>query len=386
MIERTLSKYLLQSVKKMPVIAITGPRQSGKTTLVKNTFPGYPYETLEDLEVREFAKSDPKGFLLQHPEGLIIDEIQYVPELFSYIQVIVDEKKKNGLFILTGSQNFSLLAGVAQSLAGRVALYELLPFSNQELLDSPYKMDRYEEYIFKGFYPRIYDQNLSPSSWLSSYIKTYIERDVRQILNVGDVSTFQKFIKICAGRTGQIINLSSIGNEIGISYQTVKKWLSILEATYIIFLLPPYYKNFNKRIRKSPKLYFYDSGLAAFLLGIRTSDQINTHYLIGELFETFILSEIKKQIFHSGKDIPIYFWRDNNKNEVDCIYESGNKLVGIEIKSGRTIQNSFFAGLNYLKKMTNTSSDNLFLYYGGDEVQTRSYGNIVSWRHITVSL
>ena len=370
----------------MPVIAITGPRQSGKTTLIKNTFPDYPYVTLEDLEVREFAKSDPKGFLMQHTEGLIIDEIQYVPELFSYIQVIVDEKKKNGLFILTGSHNFSLLAGVTQSLAGRVSLYELLPFSNQELLNSPYKIDQYEGYIFNGLYPRIYDKDLSPTTWLSSYIKTYIERDVRQILNVGNLSTFQQFIKICAGRTGQIINLSSIGNEIGISYQTVKKWLSILEATYIIFLLPPYYNNFNKRIRKSPKLYFYDPGLASFLLGIRTQDQINTHYLKGELFETFILSEIKKQIFHSGKDIPLYFWRDNNENEVDCIYENGNKLVGIEIKSGRTIQNSFFAGLNYLKKMTNTSSDNLFLYYGGDEVQTRSYGNIVSWRHITISL
>ncbi|MBC8344626.1 MAG: ATP-binding protein [Candidatus Marinimicrobia bacterium] len=386
MIKRTLSKYLLQSAKSMPVIAITGPRQSGKTTLIKNTFPDYPYVTLEDLEVREFAKSDPKGFLMQHTEGLIIDEIQYVPELFSYIQVIVDEKKKNGLFILTGSHNFSLLAGVTQSLAGRVSLYELLPFSNQELLNSPYKIDQYEGYIFNGLYPRIYDKDLSPTTWLSSYIKTYIERDVRQILNVGNLSTFQQFIKICAGRTGQIINLSSIGNEIGISYQTVKKWLSILEATYIIFLLPPYYNNFNKRIRKSPKLYFYDPGLASFLLGIRTQDQINTHYLKGELFETFILSEIKKQIFHSGKDIPLYFWRDNNENEVDCIYENGNKLVGIEIKSGRTIQNSFFAGLNYLKKMTNTSSDNLFLYYGGDEVQTRSYGNIVSWRHITISL
>ncbi len=386
MIKRTLSENLLRSVKTMPVIAITGPRQSGKTTLVKDTFADYPYVTLEDLEIRQFARSDPKGFLMQYPDSVILDEIQHAPDLFSYIQIIVDEKKTNGLFIITGSQNFSFLANISQSLAGRVALYELLPFSYQELQHTSFKMDHYEEYIFKGFYPRIYDHDLSPTEWLSSYIKTYIERDVRQIINIGDLSVFQQFLKICAGRTGRVVNFSSIGNELGLSYHTVKKWLSILEATYIIFLLPPYYRNFNKRITKSPKLYFYDPGLSAFLLNIRTVDQINTHYLKGELFETFILSEIKKQIVHHGKDIPLYFWRDHNRNEVDCVYQTGNDLIGIGIKSGRTIQKRFFNGLTYWKKLTGTHAKNLFLIYGGDEMQSRTYGNVINWRCLDLTL
>lgn len=382
MIERTLSEYVLHGAKSMPVVAISGPRQSGKTTLVKHIFPDYPYVTFEDLEIREFSKSDPKGFLSQYPDGVILDEIQYVPELFSYIQVIVDEKKVNGLFILTGSQNFSFLSNVTQSLAGRVFIYELLPFSHKELRHSKFALDTYEDYIFKGFYPRIYDHNLRPSEWLNSYIKTYIERDIREISNLGNLSTFQQFLKICAGRTGQILNLSSIGDEIGISYHTVKKWLSILEATYIIFLLPPLYKNLNKRITKSPKLYFYDTGLVAFLLGIRSVDQVYSHYLKGGLFETFILSELKKQILHRGKNIPLFFWRDHNGNEVDCLYEIGNDFTAIEIKSGRTIKNSFFSGLNYWKKLTTTPSENLFLIYGGDENQSRSYGNVTSWRDL----
>jgi len=386
MISRTLSKHLLQAAKSIPVVAITGPRQSGKTTLVKNTFANYPYLNLEDIELREYAKSDPKGFLQPYTSGLIIDEIQYVPELFSYIQVIVDERENNGMFILTGSQNFSLLSNVAQSLAGRVLLYELHPFSYLELGSTNFWMDNYEDFLFKGFYPRLYKQNLDPSTWLNSYVRTYVDRDLRQMINIGDLSIFQQFLKLCAARTGQILNLSSMGNQLGISYQTVKKWLSVLEASYIIYLLPPYYNNFNKRITKSPKLYFYDVGLASFLLGLRSSDQVKSHYLRGELFETLILSEIKKRFCHQGKELPLYYWRNHNETELDCVFQNGDQEIGIEIKSARTINNKFFSGLNYWAKLTGTTSDNLYLIYGGEEVQSRSVANVQGWKFLDLNL
>ena len=291
MIKRIISKRLLSLSKKIPVISITGPRQSGKTTLAKSAFPNYNYVSLENPDNLDFALSDPKGFLNNYGTKLIIDEAQYAPKLFSYIQTIVDEKGKNGLFVLTGSQNFLLNAGISQSLAGRVLIFNLLPFSYDELRSTEYNIENLSELLVKGFYPRIYDSGLESKDWYQSYVQTYLERDVRQILNVGDINSFRNFLRACAGRCGQIINLSSIGSDLGISYQTVKKWLSVLEQSYIIFLLQPYFENFNKRIIKSPKLYFYDTGLLCYLLGINSAETFNLHYLKGGIYETYVISE-----------------------------------------------------------------------------------------------
>lgn len=379
MLTRELYVELKQAADSMPIVSVTGPRQSGKTTLVRNTFKEYKYFNLENQDTQMFAREDPRGFLSQHNGGVIIDEVQNVPELFSYLQTQADEMKKSGQFIITGSQNFLLLEKISQTLAGRVALQTLLPFSISELKNSPYREENYETYLYKGFYPRIYDKNLNPGKWLDSYVQTYIERDVRKMINIGDLFLFQNFIKICAARNGQLLNLTNISDDIGVSYQTIKRWISVLEASFIVFLVPPYYRNFNKRILKTPKLFFYDPGLAAYLLGIRSVDQLNSHYLKGELFEGLIILELKKYFLNRGINIPIYFWRDRSGNEIDCIIEFGNKITAIEIKSGRTIRNNFFNGLKYWQELTGTKPENAFLIYGGDEVQKRTIAQVYGW-------
>jgi len=379
MLSRDLHKELMNAADSMPIVSVMGPRQSGKTTLVRNTFQNYTYFNLENQDTLMFAREDPRGFLSLLDGGAIIDEAQNAPELFSYLQTHVDEIRRSGQFIITGSQNFLLLENISQSLAGRVALQTLLPFSMSELNNSPYREENYETYLHKGFYPRIYDDNLNPGKWLDSYIQTYIERDVRKMINIGDLSLFRNFLKICAARNGQLLNLTNISNDLGVSYQTIKRWISVLEASYIIFLLPPYYRNFKKRILKTPKLYFYDSGLVAYLLGIHSPLQINTHYLKGELFEGLIISEIKKHFFNRGLNIPIYYWRDSSGNEVDCVFEIGNKIIAIEIKSGRTIRNTFFSGLKYWQKLTGTKPENTIQVYGGNEVQKRAIGHVFGW-------
>jgi len=381
MIQRKLFKELVHAAKSMPIVSLSGPRQSGKTTLVKAAFPEYSYFNLENQDTQIFARQDPRGFLSQGQGALILDEVQNVPTLFSYLQTFSDERKTNGQFILTGSQNFLLMEKVSQSLAGRVSLHTLLPFSISEINGTKYDHKDYESVLFKGFYPRIYDQELMPGKWLANYTQTYIERDVRKIINVGDLSTFQLFLKCCASRNGQLVNLTNMSNELGVSYQTVKRWISVLEASYIIFLVPPYYKNFNKRIIKTPKLYFYDPGLVSYLLGIQSSQQINSHYIKGELFEGFILSEIKKYFFNNGLTVPIYYWRNKTGKEIDCIIEYDNKLFSIEIKSGRTIRNSFFDNLLYWQRLTGEKPENSILIYGGDEVQHRSVGRVYGWKH-----
>jgi len=293
MIPRELEKKLKELIQSYPVIALTGPRQSGKTTLVQELFgKTHKYVNLENLELRNFAKNDPKAFLQENQYPLIIDEAQYAPDLFSYIQVIVDENKKQGQFILTGSQNFLLLEKISQSLAGRVSIFHLLPLSLKELKEAHYNPLNLEELLFTGFYPKIYDQKLEPKEWYSNYIQTYTERDVRTLKNIQDLGTFQIFLKMCAARTGQLLDLTSIGNDCGISHNTVKDWLNILEASFMIFLLRPHFKNFNKRLVKSPKIYFYDSGLLCHLLGIESPEQIRTHYLKGGIFESFIIQAI----------------------------------------------------------------------------------------------
>jgi uncharacterized protein len=381
MIERIISKKILEAAEKMPVICITGPRQSGKTTLVRNLFPDYKYYNLEFPQHREFAEKDAVSMLSEWNSGIIIDEVQRVPEILSSIQFFADQNQIPGKLIITGSQNILLMQSVSQTLAGRVALFSLLSFSVQELTGTEYEEANYENYIVKSFYPRIYDQQLNPEIWLQDYINTYIERDVRQIVAVRDLSLFSNFLKLCAGHTGQIINLSTFSNNLGVDLKTIKSWLSILETSYIVFLQPAYFKNFNKRIIKTPKLFFYDAGLACNLLGIRTKNDFESHYLRGGLFESFIISEFSKIIFNRKLGSRIYYFRDSNGNEVDAFIEHAGFLKAVEIKSGKTIIPDFLKGLYYLKKISESVKIENYVIYGGEENQNRTFAKILSWRN-----
>ena len=362
---------------------LTGPRQSGKTTLCRMVLPDKPYVSLENPDKRAYALSDPKGFLAEYPDGVIIDEAQHSPELFSYIQGIVDEKKQNCMFVLTGSQNFQLLHKISQSLAGRTAILKLLPFSLSEIAPIVEKMSL-DDVLWHGFYPRIYDEKLDPKDALSFYFETYVERDVRSVLQVKTLSSFQRFVKLCAGRVGQLLNLSSLGNEAGISHTTAREWLSLLEASYIVFLLPPHYKNYNKRLTKSPKLYFYDVGLAAYLLGIENTKQMQRDPLRGNLFENLVVMEFLKKRYEEAAQPNLYFFRDSNKNEVDLIMTSGHDLWAIEIKSGQTIASDFFKGLDYFAELHKAGKERLkkFLVYGGDQEQKRSSAHVIPWNRL----
>ena len=385
MIPRLLSKKIGSLTAKFPVIAVLGPRQSGKTTLVKNLFPGMDYVSLENPDTRAFAENDPKGFLLQYQKGVILDEVQRVPELFSYIQTICDASKKTGQFILTGSENFMLSEKISQTLSGRVALLKLLPFSFDELKNTKYEQKTIEDYLFKGMYPRLYDKKIAPTDWYPNYIQTYLEKDVRSLKNVSDLHVFQKFLKLCAGRIGQIVNLSSLGNDCGISYNTVKSWLSVLESSYIIFLLQPHYRNFNKRLIKAPKLYFYDTGLACSLLGIENKKQLETHYLKGSLFESFVISELSKLRLNEGLTPNLYFWRDRMGHEIDCILETASLNIPIEIKSGKTVSEDFFKNLNYWNGISGGKPKDSYIIYGGDEEQKGKDRNVISWKNINLN-
>ncbi|MCK5838673.1 MAG: ATP-binding protein, partial [Bacteroidales bacterium] len=327
MIKREITKKIREVAKYFPVISITGPRQSGKTTLARNEFSDLPYVSLEESDNRRYAQSDPRGFLSEYKEGAVFDEVQHVPELFSYLQSVVDETDLTGRFILTGSQNFLLLEKITQSLAGRVGVFKLLPFSLPELNRANINIDDALSYIFNGSYPRCYDKNIPPGIYFPSYIQTYIDRDVRQIKNITDLNLFSRFIRLCAARTGQLLNLSSIATDCGISHSTARSWLSILEASYIIYLLKPHHSNFNKRLVKMPKLYFYDSGLLCSLLGIININQLRTHYLRGGLFENMVISEILKYYFNRGIEPPVYFWRDKHGHEIDCLIDMGDDLL-----------------------------------------------------------
>ncbi|MFH1980497.1 MAG: ATP-binding protein [Pseudomonadota bacterium] len=380
MIPRIISPKILQYAQQYPVVTITGPRQSGKTTLCRMLFPEVPYVSLESIEERSYASSDPKGFLARFPRGAVLDEIQRAPELLSYIQVIVDEVQAPGQFIITGSQNFELLDTISQSLAGRTAIARLLPFSMGEILtEQPIKS--IDELLYTGCYPRIYDQQLNPTEALSFYFNTYIERDLRQLINIKDLTRFETFLKICATRCGQILNLSSLGNDCGVNHNTIKSWLSILEASYIVKLLPPYYKNMGKRLIKAPKLYFIDSGLASFLLGIQNPDHVRAHPLRGELFENLIVSEFLKKRFNHGKTDNLYFLRDSKGHEVDILLEYGAYLDMVEVKSTKTLASDLFRGLNYYRKFYNQTR-NCFLVYGGDVEGKRNGIQTLPWRSI----
>jgi len=382
MIERELSKKLLKSIEKYQVISLSGPRQSGKTTLLKSIFPNFKYISLELPNERTFVQEDPLKFLNQFKNGLILDEAQKVPEIFSYIQTIVDNNRNYGPYILSGSENFLLSERISQSLAGRVRIFKLLPFSLLELQNTEYFIDNTDKFLFKGMYPRIYDRKLNPNSWLQDYIETYVERDVRNIKNISNISLFQKFIKLAAGRTGQILNFNELANNCGVTHNTAKSWLRILEASYIIFTLNPYYKNFNKRIMKQPKLYFYDTGLACSLLGINSTEQLNTYYLRGGLFESFIISEYVKYRFNLGLKNNSYYWRDRYGHEIDLLIENGNNLYPIEIKSGQSINNDYFKNIKWWSEISGVSPEFASIIYAGDDQQERKYGKIYSWKNI----
>jgi len=379
-IERTISHVVLKLSTQYPVLTITGPRQSGKTTLCQKLFPGKPYITLEDLETRKYSIDDPKGFLSQFPDGAILDEIQRSPDLLSYIQGIVDQRKVNGMFIITGSQQFEVMSSITQSLAGRTAIIKLLPLTSQEVYKNNKTPDM-NTVLYTGFYPRIFDEKLNPTYNASFYITTYLERDVRQLINIQDLTTFETFLKVCAGRTGQIINYAAIANECGVDQKTIKKWISVLEASYIIKRLTPYYKNQNKRLVKSPKLYFLDTGLVCYLLGINKPTQLAGHPLYGAIFETYILSEIWKYKANSILMDNLYFYRDHRGVEIDVVFDHVTYIDVLEIKSGKTFNSRFARPFDRLIDLGYTVHYRWILMCSEDNY-TRSGISVVSCKSI----
>lgn len=371
MIARQATDTLLRLAKGFPVLCITGPRQSGKTTLAQATFPDKPYLSLEDPDIARLAREDPRGLLDTYRDGLILDEAQTVPEIFTYLKTLVDSDPRPGKFVMTGSQQFGLLAGVTESLAGRAAFFSLLPFSCDELKAAEKLSANPFEAMIKGFYPPIYDRDVSPYDWYTNYIASYVERDVRSILNVKDLGQFQIFVKMCAARVGQLLNLSAIALDCGISHNTAKAWLSVLETSGIVYLLRPYYKNFGKRLIKNPKLYFIDTGLAARVLGIRTAEDLFTHPNRGNLFESFAVSELLKSRYALGRDPDLYFWRDNIGTEVDVVFEAmsrgaGLRIRAVEIKSGRTFSPELVTGFDAWRRYSGAEASDCSLVYAGD--------------------
>ncbi len=368
MFSRTIQKQLTQLAEKYPVVTVLGPRQSGKTTLVKSTFSSKPYANLDAPDTRELASSDPRGFLKQFPDGAIFDEIQRVPELLSYIQVIVDEADLKGMFILTGSHQLNLHQAVSQSLAGRTALLTLYPMTINELAEAGFNLTL-DEQILHGFYPRIYKDQLNPNQAYRDYFRTYVERDVRLLINVKDMHLFEKFIRLCAGRIGSVLELSSLSNDVGVSSKTIQHWLSILEASYIIFRLQPYYNNFGKRMIKSPKLYFTDVGLATYLLDIEHANQVARDPLRGFLFENLVILELMKYRLNRNLSPNIYFYRDNHKNEVDVLIKYAREVIAVEIKSAQTFNNEFLKGLKFLRKSYDQNNMHGYVIYAGEQEQ-----------------
>jgi uncharacterized protein len=378
MILRDLAATLKSRAAQYPVVTVTGPRQSGKTTLCKSCFPEKPYSNLERPDTREFAVSDPAGYLSQFPLGAVIDEIQRVPELLSWIQVRVDENNTAGEFILTGSHQFELNRHISQSLAGRTALLNLLPLSVSELraYGAPCGIDRL---LHAGGYPRIHADGLDPSVALGDYFTTYVERDLRELINLRNIRQFELFVRLAAGRTGQLLNLQSLAADVGISGVTAKEWLSLLEASFIVFLLPPWFANIGKRLTKTPKLYFHDVGLASWLLGIRQESHLEVHPLKGQLFENLVVLEIMKQLLNQGKHPQLHFYRDSSGLEADIVFEEGYGLVITEIKSGRTLSGDAFASLHKTKKVLGEQVKRMHLVYGGTERQRRSDIEVLSY-------
>lgn len=372
LIDRTIESVVLNLAGKYPVVTITGPRQSGKTTLCRKVFSRKPYANLESPDVRQFAVDDPRGFLAQYPDGAVVDEIQRAPDLVSYLQPMVDADRRVGLFILTGSQQFEVSDTINQSLAGRTALVKLLPFSMAEIQGS-FVQPSIDGLLYHGFYPRLWDRQLNPTQALGDYFETYVERDLRQLIAVKDLNLFQRFIQLCAGRIGQLLNVSSLADDAGVSHTTAGNWLSLLEASYIVFRLQPHFRNISKRLVKSPKLYFYDVGLATFLLGIENETQLARDPLRGGLFENLVIAEALKYRFNQGKRSNLYFYRDSKGNEIDLLFVKGSDFFPIEIKSGMTVTRNYFKGLNHFAKVFPDHLPNgSGLVYGGEMAQKRT--------------
>lgn len=382
MIPRDAAPTLTRLAQGFPLVAITGPRQAGKTTLAKAIFSEKPYVSLENPDEREFALNDPKRFLARFPKGAILDEVQRCPELLSWLQGWVDGRKLMGDFVLTGSAQFDLIEGITQTLAGRVARVELLPLNAGEMAAVNKLPDSLGQLMFQGGYPALYDRPIAPADWFSNYIATYIERDVRQLVNIRDLGQFQTFVKMCAARSGQLLNLASLGADCGVSAVTAKQWLSVLETSYIITLLRPHHSNYGKRLVKAPKLYFLDSGLAAWLMGIRDADSLETHAARGALFETWVVSELYKQQLNRGLAPDLYFWRDNTGNEIDLIFETPQGLQPIEIKSGSTYAQDWTRGLRKWQNLAKKQSLQPAIVYGGEVSFEREDLKIWGWQEV----
>ena len=382
MIPRQAAPVLQKLALGYPILAITGPRQAGKTTLAQTTFPDKRYLSLEDPDQRAFAEEDPRAFLARLPQGAILDEAQRCPALFSYLQTRVDAEKKMGQFVLTGSQQFGLLSNITQTLAGRVGMVQLLPFSLQEMQRGELAIHDLDDLMWRGMYPPVHDRQLAPEHWFANYLVTYVERDVRQLIEVQNLSLFQRFIKLCAARCGQLLNLSSLASDCGVSHNTVRAWISVLEASYVVFLLQPHHQNFGKRLVKTPKLYFVDTGLAAFLLGIRDPQHLSIHSARGALFENFVISELLKRRYNEGLPSNLFFWRNNAGDEVDLVIEQGEQLIPVEIKSGQTFSSDFLAGLQKWMRLAGETCLAPRLVYGGEENMTRSGILVQSWTAI----
>ncbi len=393
MITRTLGQYLIRDAQYYPVLTLTGPRQSGKTTLVRSIFPDYTYVSLEETDNRLLAIDDPRGFLDRFKSPVIIDEAQRAPDLFSYIQTAVDMSDAPGQYILTGSQNFLLMEKVSQTLAGRCGILHLMPFERTELEKKSQVAPQSPQSIFtnkttdfdlletihKGFYPRIHNKAIPPEVWLPDYVQTYLQRDVRALVNVGDIERFERFLILVAGRTGQLLNYSALANDLGISVDTAKRWISVLKTSFLVFLLKPHHRNFNKRIIKSPKIYFYDTGLVCHLLGIRTIDQLQTHPLRGALFENLIVSETAKKYHHHRQQLPLYFWRDQTGHEIDLLIEDGTDLYPVEIKAGQTVSSGMFDTLHWWCQQANQPLSTATLVYGGNDFYTHNTVAVRPW-------
>jgi len=382
MYSRTISSELIATAQQYPVMGIMGPRQSGKTTVVLATFPDKPYVNLEEPDVRLLAQTDPRGFLDNYPEGAILDEIQRAPELLSYIQVIVDKLKINGMYIITGSHQLELHEAISQSLAGRIGLLNLYPMTLNELSKANIELGLNAQ-ILHGFYPRIYHENLNPTKAYRNYFQTYIEKDVRKISDIKNLILFQTFIKLCAGRIGQVLDYASLSNDVGVSSNTIKHWISILEASYIVFRLQPYFENFGKRLIKAPKLYFTDVGLATYLLNIENLSQVERDPLRGYLIENLVILELLKYRYNRGLDSNLYYFRDSHGNEVDVIIKQGNELIPIEIKSAKTYTRGFLKGLNYFKKIAGDRVQRSYLIYTGEQEQMVHDVQLMNYRRTT---